>query len=250
MSGFHRGNWSSTSNSNQNDSNKHPSNHDQSNHHQSDIHRTVHSIKTKREIHEYDSICRVDPTNRELVEGFTRMVTDRVNDGWSSHFLTFLFSQLPGPRGAVIQSMKDELHRVYSTFLTRTHRKPRTASSDELPFLIGAADLPVYKRDRDSSPLVLCNGGLHFHALLLVPPDTRLALPVEEHFRANGGMYLGKRGSIVTLDVRPVTEGHDRVVDYLFKTVLRGRVSYDDGVLVLPRTRDELGDLRISESVH
>ena len=147
MSGLLRGNWSSTSNSNQNNSNKHPSDH-----HRSDIHRTVHSIKTKREIHEYDRICRVDPANRQLVEGFTRMVTDRVDDGWSSHFLTFLFSQLPGPRSAVIQSMKDELYRVYSTFVTRTHRKPRTASSDELPFLIGAADLPVYKRDRDILP--------------------------------------------------------------------------------------------------
>ncbi len=244
MSGLFRGNWSSTSNSNQNDSNKHPSDH-----HRSDIHRTVHSIKTKREIHEYDSICRVDPANRQLVEGFTRMVTDRVDDGWSSHFLTFLFSQLPGPRSAVIQSMKDELYRVYSTFLTRTHRKPRTASSDELPFLIGAADLPVYKRDRESSPLVLCNGGLHFHAVLLVPPDTRLDVPVDEHFRAHESLYLGKRRSLATLDVRPVTEDHERVVDYVFKTVLRGRVSYDDGVLVLPRARDELS-VRPPASVH
>ncbi len=177
------------------------------------------------------------------------MVIDRVDDGWSSHLLTFMFSQLPGPRGAVIQSMKDELHRVYSTLVTRTHRKPRTASADELPVLIGAADLPVYKRDRDTSPLVLCNGGLHFHALLLVPPDTRLDAPVEDHFRANAEMYLGKRRSIATLDVRPVTEGHARVVDYLFKTVLRGRVSYDEGVLVLPRTRSELSE-RMLGSFH
>ena len=42
---------------------------------------------------------------------------------------------------------------------------------------------------------------------------------------------------------------HARVVDYLFKTVLRGRVSYDDGVLILPRARDELSD-RAPISVH
>jgi hypothetical protein len=186
----------------------------------------------------------VDPTDRQLVDGFTRMVTDRVDSGWSSHLLTFLFSQLPGPRGAVIQAMKDEVQRVYSTLVTRTHRKPRTASPDELPFLIGAADLPVYKRDRDSSPLVLCNGGLHFHALLLVPSDTRLDVPVEEHFGAHEGMYLGRRRSIVTLGVRPVTDDHARVVDYLFKAVLRRRVSYDEGVLVLPRARDELPSVR------
>src|SRR6185369_14550322 len=136
-----------TSNSNQHQSNQNPS------HHPSGIRRTVYSIKTKREIHEYGLICRVDPANRQLVDGYTQLVIDRVNDGWSCHLLTALFSQLPGPRNAVIQQMRDELHRVYSTFLTRTHRKPRTASPDELPVLIGAPDLQVYKRAPHPRPL-------------------------------------------------------------------------------------------------
>jgi hypothetical protein len=173
------------------------------------------------------------------------MVTDRVDDGWSCHLMTLPFAQLPGPRGAVIQAMKDELQRVYSTFVTRTNRKPRSASPDELPVLIGAADLQVYKRDPSSSPLVICNGGLHFHALLLVPPETRLELPVEEHFRDYQDMYIGKRGLMTKLDVRPVTETHERVVDYVFKTILRSRVSYDEGILLLPRTRDELRPARM-----
>ncbi len=158
--------------------------------------------------------------------------------------MTFPFVQFPGPRGAVILAMKDEIQRVYSTFLTRTHRKPRSTPSDELPVLIGAADLQVPKRDRRSSPLVLCNGGLHFHGLLMVPPDTRLDIPVEQHFRDYQGMYFGKRRLITKLDVRPVTETYERAVDYVFKTVLRRRVSYDEGVLILPRTRNELGAAR------
>ena len=158
--------------------------------------------------------------------------------------MTFPFSQLPGPRGAVIQAMKDELQRVYSTFVTRTNRKPRTASPDELPILIGTADLQVYKRDPTSSPLVVCNGGLHFHGLLLVPPTSWLGLAIEEHFRDNQDMYLGKRRLIRELDVRPVTETHERVVDYVIKTILRGRVSYDEGILLLPRAHDELAPAR------
>ena len=128
--------------------------------------------------------------------------------------------------------------------MTRTHRKPRSTPSDELPVLIGAADLQVYKKDPTSSPLILCNGGLHFHALLMVPPDTRLDVPVEQHFREYQDMYVGKRRLITKLDVRPVTETPEHVVDYVFKTILRGRVSYDDGVLILPRARDELGPSR------
>jgi hypothetical protein len=46
---------------------------------------------------------------------------------------------------------------------------------------------------------------------------------------------------ITRLDVRPITETPERAVDYVFKTILRGRVSYDEGVLILPRARDELG---------
>jgi hypothetical protein len=232
MCGHFRGNWSSTSNYNQ---------------YQSEIDQTGRSIKYRPGVHEYDRICRVDPTTRQLVDGYAQLVIDRVDRGWSCHLMTFPFSQLPGPRGAVIQAMKDELHRVYSTFVTRTNRKPRTASPDELPILIGTADLQVYKRDPTSSPLVVCNGGLHFHGLLLVPPTSRLRLPVEEHFRDDQDMYLGKRRLIRGLEVRPVTETHERVVDYVFKTILRGRVSYDEGILLLPRARDELASARKPE---
>jgi hypothetical protein len=163
--------------------------------------------------------------------------------------MTALFSQLPGPRSAVIHRMKDEIQRVYSTFLTRAHRKPRTAPPDELPILIGVADLPVYKRDRTISSLILCNGGLHFHCLLLVPPTSRLKLPVDEHFQAETRLYLGKLSPLRSLDVRPVTEGHERVVDYVFKTVLRGRVSYDEGLLLLPRAREEVVDRTESSEI-
>ena len=105
--------------------------------------------------------------------------------------------------------------------------EPRTTSPGELPAMIAAADLRVYKRDRTSSPTVLCNGGLHFHALLLVPPRSRLTDSVEEHFRSNQAKYCGKPRGIATIHVRPVTGDHERVVDYVLKTVLRDSVSYD-----------------------
>jgi hypothetical protein len=33
---------------------------------------------------------------------------------------------------------------------------------------------------------------------------------------------------------------HERVVDYALKTVTKGRMSYEDAILVLPRSRGEL----------
>jgi hypothetical protein len=175
-----------------------------------------------------------------LVDGYTQLVTDRVRAGWSCHLVTILFSQLPGTRSIIISRMKDEVQRVYSTLLTRVHRKPRTASTDELPVLIGAVDLPVYKRDKASGPIVLCNGGLHVHALLLMPPVSRLKGSLADHFREKQEVYVASGRSIQRIDVRPVVEDHRRVVDYVLKTVLNGRLSYDDAVLVLPRSRGEL----------
>jgi hypothetical protein len=180
-------------------------------------------------------------TKADLVDGYTQLVTDRVRAGWSCSLVTFLFSQLPGPRTAVINHMKDEVHRIYSTLLTRVHRKPRTASTDELPVLIGAMDLPVYKHNKASGPMVLCNGGLHVHALLLMPPVSRLKGSLTDHFREMRELYVVPgRSIVVRIDVRPVIDNHQRVVDYVLKTVLNGRLCYDDAVLVLPRSRGEL----------
>jgi hypothetical protein len=176
----------------------------------------------------------------DLVDGYTQLVTDRVRAGWSCNLVTFLFSQLPGPRTAVISRMKVEVQRVYSTFLTRVHRKPRTASTNELPVLIGVMDLPVYKRDRTSGPTVLCNGGLHVHALLLMPPTSRLKGSLADHFRERQELYVGSGKAALRIDVRPVVGDHDRVVDYVLKTVLNGRLSYDEAMLMLPRSRGEL----------
>jgi hypothetical protein len=175
-----------------------------------------------------------------LVDGYTKLVADRVRAGWSCNLVTFLFSQLPGPRPAVVNRMKDEVYRIYSTLLTRVHRKPRMASTDELPVLIGAMDLPVYKRDRASGPMVLCNGGLHVHALMLMPPASRLKESLADHFREKHELYAGSGRSIQLIDVRPVIGNHERVVDYVLKTVLNGRLSYDEAILVLPKTRGEL----------
>jgi hypothetical protein len=170
------------------------------------------------------NIQTINPTNpsypgnenkpiNQLVRGYAEMVKERVDDGWSCHLLTFLFLQLPGPRSAVVSRMKDEVHRVYSTFLTRVHRKPRAASPDELPVLIAAAYLPVFKWDRTSSPKGHCNGGLHFHGLLLTPPRSRLVDAVEDHFRLNERHYLGHSGIMTGIHVEPVTSNHGYVVE-------------------------------------
>lgn len=232
--------WFTVPNNNQVDHCSHSIDHSQTDDTQptnklSEAHKELKPIHQPSGYRRYRSQSQMD-----LVDGYSRLVTDRIHAGWSCHLVTILFSRFPGPRDAVIDRMKDEVQRVYSTLVTRVHRKPRRASTDELPVLVGAADLPVYKRDRSSAPKVFCNGGIHFHALVLIPSASRLKESLPDHFDRNSGLYAGSRNSIRRIDVRPVIEDHGRVVDYVLKTTLNGRLSYDEAVLVLPRARGEL----------
>lgn len=182
------------------------------------------------------------PASRSLqlmIGGYSRLVSDRMQDGWSAYLVTFVFDHLRGPRASVLGQMLDEVLRVYSTFVTRTHRKPKTVPTHQLPLMIAVADLPVVKSSPSNEP-TSCNGGLHFHAILLVPPITRLKEPVAEHFNNHVNMYAGPRKLVARIHVRPITATPECVVDYVFKTVLRGRISYDDALLVLPRAIGEV----------
>ncbi|MGJ5144947.1 hypothetical protein [Bradyrhizobium sp. HKCCYLRH3073] len=154
--------------------------------------------------------------------------------------MTFLFDQFPGSPAAVMAQMKDQVQRVYSTLVTRVHRKPKTAPVDELPVLVGFLDRPVYKRDRVTAPTSRCNDGLHLHALVLLPPTSRLKESLVDHFRDNESLYIRPGTSVQRIHVEPASSGHDRVVDYALKTTRKGRLSYEDAVVVLPRARSEL----------
>lgn len=183
----------------------------------------------------YSSLTRPD-----WLRGYAQLVTDRVSDGWICYMVTILFSQLPGSRQAILHRMRDEVARVYSTLVTDVNRKPKKARPDQLPVLIGAFDLPVYKLDRSKAPLVLCNGGLHLHALVLIPPSSRLKGSLVDYFQDKQDLYVRPDKPIERIHVQPIVDGHDRVVDYVFKNVLRRRLSYDDALVVLPRSRTEL----------
>jgi len=175
-----------------------------------------------------------------LVAGYSELVTSRIQNGWSCDLLTIVFDQLASQPQSIRSRMRDEIQKIYSIVLTRVNRNPKKASADDLPILIGALDLPVHKLSRTKTPLVRCNDGLHFHGLLLIPPNSRLKVTPKHHFESNADLYLKAGSSVQRIHVEPVIATPDRVVDYVFKTIRKGRVTYDEGALILPRARTEL----------
>ena len=176
-----------------------------------------------------------------IVAGYVELIQRRIADGFTPYFVTFMFHPLPGGPAAIVAQMRREVERVYSTLVTRVVRDPRSpAAVGRLPLLIGCVDLPVRKTTKVQLRDVAVNGGLHVHAVLLIPARSRLRVPVVEHFAR--GPYLVPGRPLARLDVRPIGFAPEVATDYMMKSLRSGRLSYDDAVLVLPRCVDELPD--------
>jgi hypothetical protein len=175
----------------------------------------------------------------KLIKAYDALVQSKIDAGWLAYLTTFTFGPLPGKHSAKLTQMKREIERVYSILLPRVVRYPN--SKCDKPVLIGMADLPVPKRKKKSAVVhVVINDGLHFHAILLLPPRSRLKTSVEEHFYEHSNMYLGDRKLIDRIDFQPIsTESSEKVTDYVFKATKRG-LSYDDHILILPKAFSEM----------
>jgi hypothetical protein len=177
-----------------------------------------------------------------VVDGFAELVASRVDFGWSASLLTFMFQGMPGSAATVGARMRDEVGRIYSTFVTRVVRKPRSSAAlGRLPILIGSLDVPTFKGRRASISDVRVNGGLHVHAVLVVAPGSRLTSSVAEHFRSNDILYRHGGERIARIHVEPVETDPRRVTRYAMKAIAGGRVTYDDGLILFPRAVSELG---------
>jgi hypothetical protein len=176
-----------------------------------------------------------------LVDGYADLIQSRIDEGWSAWFLTFMFDQLLGSVQIHQLQMINEVQRVYSTFLTRVIRNPsRRSNQPRLPILIGSLDVPIYKRARIPFRDASVNEGLHAHAVLLVPAQSRLRESLPDHFRANDFLYRPFESHLARIDARPIENTPERATSYVLKAIGNGRLEYDDSIIVLPRSATEL----------
>jgi hypothetical protein len=77
MRGLSRSKWSTTSTSNHSSSNRSIEITDPIDH------QTGHLTRSNSDIERYDSRYGVDPIHRQLVRGYTELVSDRIETGWS-----------------------------------------------------------------------------------------------------------------------------------------------------------------------
>lgn len=179
----------------------------------------------------------------EIVDGYDRLVQEKLDLNWRGVILTVMFRPLFGGHSSKVRQMQTQIEAIYSTFLNRPCR-PRKSLCD-LPLLIGMADLPVSKWKKVSTRDAVVNDGLHYHCVLLVPPKSRLKCTIGHHFEEKADLYLGSNRVVDRIHIEPiVTKGSSLVTDYVLKAI-KGKLDYDEHVLILPKAFSEIMRTRI-----
>jgi hypothetical protein len=192
-----------------------------------------------------------DDFDRDTIDqntaGLNLLMRARIDDGYRPYLVTLTFAHIPhNPIVSVVGRMGDAVGRLYRTFLPRVVRRPKSSRLiGSLPILIAAPDLPVGKSSKPVGPAIALNGGLHMHAVLLVPPHSRLKTTADVHFQDRQDLYA--RHPLNRVDVRPIVETPEIVLDCVLKSIRRRRslfngplrLSFDD-VLILPRALAEV----------
>ena len=175
-------------------------------------------------------------SRKQLINGYSLWVQERVDDlGWNPFLMTFMFKP---SSGNIMIKMANEVTRVYSTFLPRVVRNPRSKFAKDLrPLLLAVPDLPVAKRQKQKLHNVKINNGLHMHAILVVPCKSRLKTDVVAHFKEHESIYV--KNQLLRLDVEAIRSRLHNVVDYVFKSVKSEKFNWDDA-LIFPKASSEL----------
>lgn len=176
---------------------------------------------------------------KQNVTALAAFVDHRVSIGDEATLLTFMFAKLRGNSVAKMAQMRDAIEGFYGRFVTRVVRRPSSAVASGLPGLLAAIDRPGAGSLRLGPAEITLNDGLHAHGILLVRPNSRLRVGADQHVRDQQQLYLRDQ-RLVRMDARAISHSPGRALQYAFKSVASGRVDYDGGVVILPRSRSEM----------
>lgn len=182
----------------------------------------------------------------QIIAGYDLLIGEiLLNDDAEPYYVNFMFNRLPGGQAARIQQMWQEVTRFHGLLKRHVVRKPDSPRWRGLvPALIGAPDFPVWKHEKVSAEHGRVNDGLHFNAIVMMPPRfcpapgepkrlqfervSRLSVTLDKHVQQRERIY--RTDKLYRIHVTPIAEG--TMADYALKAFKNGRVGYDD-ILIL-----------------
>ncbi len=181
---------------------------------------------------------------KQLVSNYDTLIQEIIeNEDAEAYFVNFMFRQLPGGESTKIAIMTKEVTRFHGLLKRQVVRKPdKRGWCDLVPVLIGAPDFPVPKSIKTDVRLFQVNDGLHFNAVVLLPPrfeapqitgirQSRLKESLVLHVQRKQKEYLTDK--LYRIHVTPLVKD-TTMANYTLKAFVRGRISSGD-ILILNR---------------
>lgn len=63
-----------------------------------------------------------------IITTYGNMIQEKIDESWDEYLLTLLFTEIRGPRSAVLSAMNWNAHVAYGKALTRIVRNPKSPS--------------------------------------------------------------------------------------------------------------------------
>jgi hypothetical protein len=174
--------------------------------------------------------------NKQIISAYGDMIKERIERGWDGYLISLMFNNIGGSKDTKIKVMQSEVERVYDNVARWSIRNyKKLIQRPKLPIWIVAPDFPVFKHQKMDLEDVTVNDGLHLHAMAAHHPHSRLKeKDLVEHFRLNQEHYVQRGCPLRRVHAERIVTNPGYVVGYGFKSVQKGRVKYDDAVMVLP----------------
>lgn len=175
----------------------------------------------------------------QLIASYDLWVEEYKSSNYEPYYFNWMFDYIPAAYRK--QHMKAVAEATCKRLATKIVRKPNSSRWLHLrPKAFGCPDLHVRKNGRSAPRLTNVNDGLHFNAVVLVPPpnllfggkkqrdflppQSRLKVGLDEHFENEANYY--RADQLSRIHVEPVKTG--TMIDYTFKAFRAGKVSSDD----------------------
>ena len=174
----------------------------------------------------------------QYINGLGQLVEDHIKRGFEPYMLGFMFklAMLNGRS----QTMRDEVNRVYSRFLTECVRNPWSKHNlNNRPVLIACPDWPVWKRNKKDQIKILPWEGAHWGGVLLVPPRNNLNVGVKDHFETvEWKAYIRAGLPLSRIHVEHISYQPQLATEYVLKSLRRRKCTPDD-LLICPLSTSE-----------
>jgi hypothetical protein len=172
-------------------------------------------------------------------EGLETWVYEWTCQFWRPYYINIMFQRLHGRHDQILAQMRRVIEcRFYARLVTEFSRRPRAVSQrSRIPKFQLFPDLSVWKKKKVSLGRAIINETLHYNGVMLIPPVSDLNESPVALMKRLQRIFAGH--GISRVHVEELNFTVDKNADYAVKTILSGRES-SDGIIVLPRTLDEL----------